>query len=168
MSEVAGGGERSKRRRLTRARRARPVRRHGPGRIEVDLAPWVLDFLESSAQRIRDAPDDPGSVAFSRLFARVEESGGLDEPLVMLFRQEMLEEIASTVTRSCRKRLISDDEAEAWLKLLGMALSVRCAELGVRTEEDRSAIDAEDDQLIAAVHVLQMLLIEALESDGAS
>lgn len=120
--------------------------------------------MVEAAERVRRAADQPGSVAFERLFSRVDEGTELDDPLVVLSRQSMIDEIATSVAESAHRRSISDEEAEGWLKVLGMDLAIRAADLGLRTEADREALGDDEEAALAVVHALQLLIVEALDA----
>jgi hypothetical protein len=141
-----------------------PFRRAGAGLIEVDLPPWLVDFMVTATDRIRGSLEQPGTPAFGRLNSPIEEAADVDDPLVVLSRQTMLDEVVSAVSASVRSRLITDADAEAWLKLLGLALAARAAELGVRSEEHREALSSDDEGFFGVAHTLQLLLIEVLDT----
>lgn|GEM_PF-3107524 len=148
---------------MKRDREGAPVWRAAPGRIGVDLPRWVTELVATAAEGLRRTCEHPGTEAFNRLYSRVEETGETEDPIVMLTRQTMLDEVAGTVVASIGKPVISDEEAEAWLKVLGMLLASRAAELGVVTEEQRDALGTSETQFFDVVHALQLCLIEALD-----
>lgn len=145
-------------------RRRHIFRRVAPGVIEVNLSAEVLDVLVWAAEQLHATVALPGSLGFARLFARVDESAAIEDPAVTLSRQLMLEDIASIVTESAHKRLISDDEAEAWFKVLGMTLARRAAELHVTTDEARASLSDAQGAMIGLVQVLQLHLITVLDT----
>lgn len=147
---------------MTRRRR-RAFTRLGDGRIALDLPAGVREFMAAAAERLHDTAAAPGSPGFERLFGRIEETAVLDDPAYVLSRQLAVDELASSVAASARKEVIDADEAEAWLKVLGLTLSRRCAELGIRTEQDRARLDAADEAVLQVVYALQVALIEVLD-----
>ncbi len=64
--------------------------------------------------------------------------------------------------------MIEPEEAEAWLKVLGMTLSRRAAELGLRTEADRASLPAKEEAEIRVVYALQVSLIDAIDGPGTA
>lgn len=147
-------------------RRRRPVfRREAPGVIEVNLPPAASDFLADAAERLHATFEVPGSLGFARLFARVDESAAEEDPAITLSRQMLLDSVVSTVIGSTRKRLISDEEAEAWLKVLGMTLARRAAELHVTTDEARASLSKEEGAMIGLVQALQLSLMAVLDTE---
>ncbi|MGH8981088.1 MAG: hypothetical protein ACRDWE_08715 [Acidimicrobiales bacterium] len=124
----------------------------------------VLQFLGVAAERLRRVDAAPGSAAYARLFGRVDEEHPTDDPVVVLTRQLMVDEIAAAVSASCANSSISDEEAEAWLAVLGMTVSLHASELGVDTDEARDALGDEDRAFIAALQHLQLCLIDALDA----
>jgi hypothetical protein len=145
-------------------RRKAPFLRREPGRIEVRLPDTVVDFLNVAAERLQRVGEEPGTVAYGRLFGHVDEGHPTDDPAVVLTRQLMIDDITASVLSSAAKSSISDDEAEAWLALLGMTVAVHAAELGVRSDEARDALGPGDRAFIAALQHLQLCLIDALDA----
>lgn len=141
-------------------------RRTGPGEIEVHLRARVADFVVDAARTLRQAAERPGSPGFDRVYGASVDPDGPDDPSVTLSRQLMVDEMTAVVEASARKRRISLEEAEAWVKVLGMTLSSRVAELGVVTEEDRAALGRRDQAMIMLVHALQFELLAALEAEA--
>lgn len=146
------------------ARRRAPFRRLGDGRIALDLPPGVREYMLAAAERLRETGVLPGSPAFERLFGRIDESADVDDPAYVLTRQFAVDEAVTAVVKSAQKSVIDAQEAEAWLKVLGMTLSRRSAELGLRTEQDRAKLDAEDEAVIRVAYALQVGLIDALDA----
>lgn len=138
--------------------------RRGPGRIAVHLPGTVVEFLGVAAERLRRVGEEPGTSAYDRLFGQVDEEHSVDDPAVVLTRQLMIDEIADAVIASCAKPVISDDEAEAWLEVLGMTVAVRATELGVHSDAARDALEPDDRAFIAALQHLQLCLIDALDA----
>lgn len=141
-----------------------PFVRAGADRIEVWLPQPVVEFLGLAAERLRRVGGKPGTAAFARLFGQVDEEHDADDPAVVLSRQLMIDDVATSVAASCDKPVISDDEAEAWLELLGMTAAVRAVELGVHSEEARDALGDDDRTFIAVLQHLQLSLIDALDT----
>lgn len=119
--------------------------------------------MAAAAQRLRDISASPGSPGFDRLFGSIDETTELDDPAYVFARQFAVDGIVSAVATSTQKDVIDTEEAEAWLKVLGMTLSRRAAELDVRTEQDRSALRAEDEAVIRVTYALQVALIDVLD-----
>ncbi len=133
------------------------------GRIAVRLPAAVRSFVAAAAERLRDVGTAPGSPGFARLFGRIDETADADDPAYVLARQLAVDEAVAAVAASTEKPVIDLEEAEAWLAVLGMTLSRRMEELGVRTEADRAGIAREDEAVIRVVYALQAGLIDALD-----
>ena len=149
---------------MRRPRRSAPVRRAGPNAIALDLPRWVTDLVAEAAERVRGIAERPGTAGFERIFSQVDESAAVDDPLTVLARQTMLDELAATVAESVDRHVISDAQAEAWLQILSLFLAERAAELGIRREEERAALAPEVQEALDVVYALQLALIEALEA----
>lgn len=149
-------------------RRTAPFVRREAGRIDVRLPSTVRKFLRVAAQRLGRVGEEPGTVAYSRLFGHVDEEHPIDDPAIVLSRQLMIDDIAASVAATVTAASISDDEAEAWLALLGMTIAMHAAELGVRSDEAREALAPADRAFIAALQHLQLCLIDALDSPASA
>lgn len=152
---------------MTRSRRREPFRRLEDGRIALDLPPGVREFMVAAAQGLRESGASPGSPGFEGLFGTIDESAVVDDPAYVLTRQLEVDEVVSVVSASAQSEVIELAEAEAWLKLLGMTLARRAAELGVRTEEDRRALSVRDEAVIRVVYALQVALIDVMDESGS-
>lgn len=141
-----------------------PFIRAGVDRVVVQLPESVVEFLRVAAERLRRVEEEPGTIAFARLFGQVDAERAADDPAVVLSRQLMIDDVAGSVTASCDKPVISDVEAEAWLELLGMTVAMRAAELGVHSEEARDTLGEDDRAFIAVLQHLQLCLIDALDA----
>jgi hypothetical protein len=147
---------------VTRHRRA-GFKRLDDGRIAVRLPSAVRSFVAAAAERLREVGESPGSPGFARLFGRIDETADADDPAYVLARQLAVDDVVAAVAASAEKPVIDPEEAEAWLAVLGMTLSRRSEELGLRTEEDRAGITREDEAVIRVVYALQAGLIDALD-----
>ena len=125
----------------------------------------VVDFVVDAARRLEQAVERPGSAAFDRVYGAAVDPDAPEDPSVRLSRQLMVDEVTATVEASARKRRISVEEAEAWLKVLGMTLSSQIADLGVVTEADRAALGRRDQATIVLIQALQVELLRALEAE---
>jgi hypothetical protein len=138
------------------------------GRIALDLPPVVRELMIAVTGRLEEAGASPSSPGFASLFGRIDESAVVDDPAYVLERQLAVDEVLSVVASSVRKDVIEREEAEAWLKVLGMTLSRRAAELGLRTEADRASLPAKEEAEIRVVYALQVSLIDAIDGPGTA
>ncbi|HLW45305.1 MAG TPA: hypothetical protein VKR78_03745 [Acidimicrobiales bacterium] len=148
---------------MSRSRGREPFQRLEDGRIALDLPPGVREFMIAAAQRLRETGGTPGSSGFDRLFGHIDESADLDDPAYVLARQLAIDEVVELVAASAEKDLIDPEEAEAWLKVLGMTLSRLSAELGIVTEADRAELAAQDEAVVRVIYALEVGLIDALD-----
>ncbi len=148
---------------MTRSRPRELFRRLEDGRIALDLPRGVREFVIAAAERVQETGSSPGTLGFDGLFGSIDQSADVDDPAYVLSRQLAVDELASVVSASARKQVIEPDEAEAWLKLLGMALSRRAAELGIRTTDDRPTMSAHDEAVVRVIYALQVGLIDAID-----
>lgn len=145
----------------------RAFRKVGQDEIEVRLPARLVDFVVSAAVALRRTAELPGTPGFDRVFGRPIDADAPGDPTVLLSRQLMVDDVTAVVEASAGKRRISLDEAEAWLKVLGMTLGRRAAELGVVTDADREALGEGDQATIAVLQTLQIAMVQAIdEPDG--
>lgn len=119
--------------------------------------------MVAAAERLRDTGSSPGTAGYGRLFGRIDESAEVDDPAYVVERQIAVDELATRVLDSAESSVLDSDEAEAWLKVLGLTLSRRAAELGILTEEDRERLDEQESAVIRVAYALQVGLIDALD-----
>lgn len=151
---------------MTGGRRRKPFRRLEDGRIALDLPPGVREFMVAAAARLREVGATPDAPGFERLFGPIDEGAVVDDPAYVLSRQLAVDEVVATVSASVQREVIQPEEAEAWLKVLGMTLSRLAAELEICTEDDRAALGAGDEAVIRVVYALQVGLIDAVDEPG--
>jgi hypothetical protein len=144
------------------------IARAGDGVIEVDLPDVLHRFVLLAAEAVRASAGDPGSAGHRRLFGRIDEGADRDDPLATLARQVAIEGAGTAVERTWRSTRLTDDEAEAWLRVLSMALSLRAGELELAVEEDLDALDPRQRAYLEVFQVLQALLVEALDAPPPS
>lgn len=131
--------------------------------IEVDLPSAVVRVLAEEAEHVRSASESPGCPGFTRLHARVEEDRDADEPAVVLDRELSIDTLTGLVIDSVAKRVISTDDAEAWLRVLGMALACIAAEEGITDEDSLANVAPDASSRIDLVRAVQVALLEALD-----
>lgn len=139
-----------------------PIRREGES-IVVELPRRARRFVEERADGVRRSGDDPSAPAFTRLYGRLDESAEHDDPLVTLERQTVIDELCRTVTESARKERLSDAEADAWLRVLGMAVALEAATAGLATDDDVERLDPVRTRLLDLLRSLQVLLAQSLD-----
>jgi hypothetical protein len=144
--------------------RGSPFRRTGPDRIDVRLPRRLAGAIEWAVGSVNRAATSPTAPGFQRLFAPIEENN-VDDPLATLERQTIIGSVLESAAASRRASRLTVAEAEVWLQLLGLALALQMDELGIRTEADRERLDPSVAARISAIHVIQVCLIAALDSD---
>lgn len=144
-------------------RRSPPFRRAPDGGVEVHLPSAVTNLIAEAAAAITREGDQPASPGFRRLFGHIDESEPDDDPAFVLARQLMVDDVVSSVATSVHKPVITQEEAESWLKVLGMTLARHAAELGLRTEEDTAALRRRDRARLTILQAVQLGLIGVLD-----
>ncbi len=140
----------------------RPIRRDG-GAIVVRLAEPDRQLVATVAEGVRHVADGPTSPGFARLYPPLDESADDDPPLATLERQMAIDRLCDTVHESCRADRITDEQAEAWMKVLGMAAALAAANAGIRTEADAEAMAPDLSALVDFLRALQVMLAVVLD-----
>ncbi len=151
-----------------RRRSRRTLARRTAAGIELALPDWVTELVRSSLDELRRDLVLPGGPVGRRLLAQLDESAPSDDPVVTLMRQHTLDETLDAIEPTIGRQLLTDDEAEGWLEVLGLVLTARMAQLGVRTEVDRWALNRSDEAYLQVVYALQVALMHALDGPPAS
>jgi hypothetical protein len=141
---------------------SRPIRRDG-GTIVVELAEPDRQLVAVVAEGVRHVAESPTSPGFARLYNPLDESAVDDAPLATLERQMAIDRLCDTVHESCRAERITDEQAEAWMKVLGMAAALAAANAGIRTEADTEAMAPDLSALVDFLRALQVMLAVGLD-----
>ena len=135
------------------------------GSIAVTLpAPWsgvMTDLADGVLERL----SAPTSVGGKRLLGPINPELDCDDPLRTWERESVLEKVAKDVRETAQNTTLNEDQAEAWLQLLGMATAMVAAELGIGSEEDLERFDGELGMPLAIMQLLQVCLITALDGE---
>jgi hypothetical protein len=140
----------------------RPIRRAN-GVIVVTLPDGVRHLLLDSAQRVRRSATDPASAGYVRLYAPIDEDIETADPLVTLRRQVAVDEVCGVVQETWRRERLTEGEADAWIKVLGMAVAIASASAGIETEADVEAMDPDVSHLLDLLRSLQLLLAVSVD-----
>ncbi|MGH9918689.1 MAG: hypothetical protein ACRD6W_07470, partial [Nitrososphaerales archaeon] len=112
-----------------------PIRRVNEA-IEVALPRRARRLLADASAAVQRCVEDPNSPAFGQLYGPLDETADVDDPLFRLERQTAIDDLCASVIQTSNDERLSDTQAEAWLRVLGMAVSLVAANAGIRTEED--------------------------------
>ena len=129
----------------------------------MELAEPDRQLVAAVAEGVRHVADAPTSAGFARLYTTSDESGVGDAALATLERQMAIDRLCDTVHESCRAERITDEQAEAWIKVLGMATALAAANAGIRTEADAEAMAPDLSALVDFLRALQVMLAVVLD-----
>jgi hypothetical protein len=119
-----------------------------------------------AVESVRETVATPSAPGFERIFFPVED-GILGDPLVTLERQTALDSVLQRSEDGRHAALLTDDIAEAWVQLFGLALALIMAELDIRKESDLARLDDNDVERVQIIHFLQDGLIDALDQNSS-
>ena len=139
-----------------------PIRRKN-GTIVVELPRRARRFVVVTAEAVLQSADDPSSLGFGRLYRPIDGSAVFDDPLATLERQTAIDATCRAVIDSAQQKALSDAEAEAWLRMLGMAVAITAANAGVKTEDDLDRLDPKVSRFLDLLRSLQLLLVGGLD-----
>ena len=139
-----------------------PFRRTPEG-IALDLPAPLRSWLKALAlASAEDAVQVDGPV-HRRLLGPINPAADHDDPVSELQRQFSVEGSLGTVVASADATLLSEEEAEEWIRALQLMLAATAARLSVRTEDDVAGLGEEDAQTLTTLQAAISLLIEALD-----
>lgn len=139
-------------------------RRAGIDSIDVDLPETVMRLVKYWADEVQRTADEPMSTGNVEMFGKINEDVEADDPMLTLERQMMIGGVCALVLASSDKRRLTDAEAEAWLQVLGMALSLEAAKLGISSYEDLDILSEEDGFTLSLLQGLASALTDALDA----
>lgn len=139
-------------------------RRAGIDSIDVDLPETVMRLVKYWADEVQRTADEPMSTGNVEMFGKINEDVEADDPMLTLERQMMIGGVCALVIGSSDKRRLTDAEAEAWLQVLGMALSLEAAKLKISSYEDLDILSEEDGFTLSLLQGLASALTDALDA----
>lgn len=139
-----------------------PIRRLN-GSIDVKLPRRARRLLLGVAAAVQECVDDPSSLAFGRLYGQLDETANIDDPLLRLERQRAIDDLCAMVVESANENRLSDIQAEAWLRVLGMGVSLIAANAEVHVDEDLKRLDRKGAHMLDLLRSLQLLLAYSLD-----
>lgn len=139
-----------------------PIRRE-QGTIVVELPNRARRFLVEVTGSVQRSADDPASPGYGRLYGQLDESAEIDDPLLRLERQAAIDEVCRVVIDSSHKEQLSDAEAEAWLSVLGLGVTITAANAGIRSEDDLDHLDRKLSRRLDVLRSLQLLVALGLD-----
>jgi len=139
-------------------------RRAGIDSIDVDLPETVMRLVKYWADEVQRTADEPMSTGNVEMFGKINEDVEADDPMLTLERQMMIGGVCALVIGSSDKRRLTDAEAEAWLQVFGMALSLEAAKLKISSYEDLDILSEEDGFTLSLLQGLASALTDALDA----
>lgn len=139
-------------------------RRTGPDSIEVELPETIAGLVRDWALEVRRNVDDPTSAGSVEVFGKINEDAESDDPMLALERQLMIDRVCSLVLASWNQPQLTTAEAEAWLQVLGVALSLDAAQHEITSYEDVETLSEDDRVSLGLLQGLSSALAEALDA----
>jgi hypothetical protein len=139
-----------------------PFRRTPEG-IALDLPGplrgWLKDLARDSAE---EAVQVDGPV-HRRLLGPINPAADHDDPVSELQRQFSVEGSLGTLVNSADAELLSEEQAEEWIRALQLMLAATAARLSIRNDDDVAGLGQEDASTVTTLQAAISLLIEALD-----
>lgn len=136
------------------------------GGLRVALPTPVRRFVRQAALDVgREVagPEPGGEAGGAGAGAPVGSGPGAPDAAMETARREAARDAVATVTATWRSAHLDRDQGEAWLQVLGMALSGRAGRLGLTTEDQVDTLGRRDRAALELIQVLQVLLVQALD-----
>jgi len=139
-----------------------PFRRVPEG-IALDLPESLRTWLAEQAQLAgEDAVrmDDP---VHRRILGPINPTVDHDDPLDELQRQFAIEGALAVLITTAHTEVLSEEEAEDWIRALQLILAATAARHALHTEDDLAALNQEATTAVTTLQAGISLLIEALD-----
>ena len=130
--------------------------------IALDKSEAVSDLMDLCVSFVHSTLSEVTSAGYSRLYGVIDASTDDDDPLARLEREYVNDEIVRNVRDSLGEEVLSTQQAECWLKILGLGISSLYAEC----ESGAVASDwlLYSTTLLLTWQALQLALLEAMTS----
>jgi hypothetical protein len=136
-----------------------------PGRISVELHPWMRNFVVESADGLTHISENTEDPAYSRICGPINVAVDYDDPLVVLERQMAIDSLSAVVHATSECAELTDDQAEAWLQVLSMMLAVAASRFAIVDEDYADSLDEAQRNTVGLIQALQWGLVDALETE---
>ena len=137
--------------------------RRTPDGIAVDLPFDLRSWLATGA---REAADDAVRVdgpVHRRLLGPINPADDHDDPISELQRQFEVEGSLGILIETAHADLLSEEQAEEWIRAFQLMLAATAARYAVLTEDDLARLEEEATTAITTLQAGISLLIEALD-----
>ena len=140
-----------------------PFRRVPEG-IKVDLPDSLRQWLASIANETSEGAVTMSSPAHRRLLGPIDPSQDHDDPVTELQRQFAVEGSLGVLIATANATLLSDDEAEEWIRALQLMLAATAASMASVDEEDLRNLNEENTEIVTTLQAGISLMMEALDA----
>ena len=137
--------------------------RRVPDGIAVDLPEPVRTWLADMAVEAAEDAVTAGPV-HRRLLGPINPTADHDDPVSELQRQFSVEGALGTLAETAQAPLLSEEDAEEWIRALQLILAATAARLSIQTNDDLAALDKDQTSTVTTLQAAISLLIEALDS----
>ena len=140
-----------------------PFHRTATG-IAVDLPDELRRWLLGEAEAAGADVVTIGDPVHHRLLGPIDLSADHDDPLIELQRQFAVEGPLERFVATAHATLLSEDEAEEWIRAFQLMLAAVAARLAVQTDDDVAALKEEAAAELTTLQAGISLLIDALDA----
>jgi hypothetical protein len=140
-----------------------PFRRVPEG-IALDLPTPLRDWLKEMAQQASEDAITMESPVHRRLLGPIDPSQDHDDPVTELQRQFAVEGSLGLLIQTADASVLSEDQAEEWIRALQLILAAAAARLAINHEDDVRRLNQADTAVVTTLQAGISLLIEALDS----
>lgn len=140
-----------------------PFRRVPEG-IKIDLPESLRTWLASMAQETSGDAVTMESPAHRRLLGPIDPSKDHDDPITELQRQFAVEGSLGVLIATAHNDLLTEEEAEEWIRALQLILAATAARMAIVDEDDLANLNDENTEIVTTLQAGISLMIEALDA----
>jgi hypothetical protein len=140
-----------------------PFRRVPEG-IALDLPDSLRRWLADMARQTSDDAVTMEHPVHRRLLGPIDPSKDHDDPVTELQRQFAVEGSLGVLIATAQEPVLSEEEAEEWIRALQLILAATAARLSITQEDDVIRLNESDTEIVTTLQAGISLLIEALEA----
>ena len=140
-----------------------PFRRVPEG-ISIDLPDPLRTWLAEQARATANDAVQMEHPVHRRLLGPIDPSQDHDDPVTELQRQFGVEGSLGVLIETAHASLLSEEQAEEWIRALQLILAATAARLAITNEETLSRLSEENAEIVTTLQAGISLMIDALDA----
>ncbi len=135
-----------------------------PTGVAIDLPEPLRRWLAALATETAHDAVRVDNPVHRRLLGPINPTDDHDDPVKELQRQFGVEGSLGVLVETAHAEMISEDQAEEWIRALQLILAATAARMAILTDEDVAALDEKSTSTITTLQAIISLMIDALDS----